>query len=157
MKRLPQACRSSHRASGRFRKPFGMEKTACCSIRATPPGLLGALLRLIRDPQLLASLRHGIGDVHTGADQESELGKLYQDALASRRRPTRRIAAVVLNYRTPDDTRLAVKSLLASRRPLDQLIVVDNDDRQTARDALRMCCRERSSCHTGRDLRYSAA
>ena len=36
------------------------------------------------------------------------------------------IAAVVLNYNTPDDTLLAVLSLRASRRPLDQLIVVDN-------------------------------
>ena len=30
-----------------------------------------------------------------------------------------RLAAVVLNYRTPDETLLAVTSLLASRRPLD--------------------------------------
>jgi GT2 family glycosyltransferase len=34
----------------------------------------------------------------------------------------------VLNYRTPDDTLLAVKSLLASRRPVQDIIVVDNDD-----------------------------
>jgi len=36
------------------------------------------------------------------------------------------MSAVVLNYRTPDDTRLAVKSLLASRRRLDEIIVVNN-------------------------------
>jgi GT2 family glycosyltransferase len=37
------------------------------------------------------------------------------------------MAAVVLNFRTPDQTFLAVKSLLASRRRLDDIIVVDND------------------------------
>ena len=39
-----------------------------------------------------------------------------------------RVAAVVLNYRTPHQTLLAVRSLLASRSITD-LIVVDNDTR----------------------------
>jgi GT2 family glycosyltransferase len=46
------------------------------------------------------------------------------------------LAAVVLNFRTPYDTVLAVKSLLASRRPLDQIIVVDNDTNENVREAL---------------------
>jgi N-acetylglucosaminyl-diphospho-decaprenol L-rhamnosyltransferase len=37
-----------------------------------------------------------------------------------------RIAAVVLNFRTPDATRRAIQSLLDSRRPPQQLILVDN-------------------------------
>jgi len=37
-----------------------------------------------------------------------------------------RVAAVVVNYRTPDDTCRAVASLRASRRPVDTVIVVDN-------------------------------
>ena len=41
--------------------------------------------------------------------------------------PHRRLAAIVLNFRTPDDTVIAVRSLLASTRPPDDLIVVDND------------------------------
>lgn len=41
--------------------------------------------------------------------------------------PYRRLAAIVLNFRTPDDTVMAVRSLLASTRPPDDLIVVDND------------------------------
>ena len=36
------------------------------------------------------------------------------------------MAAVVLNYDTPSDTLLAVKSLLASRRPIERIWVVDN-------------------------------
>ena len=37
-----------------------------------------------------------------------------------------RIAAVVLNFRTADDTALAVGSLMSSDRPPDEIIVVDN-------------------------------
>ena len=43
------------------------------------------------------------------------------------RSPQRRMAAVVLNYRTVEDTCLAVSSLMASNRRPDHLIVVDND------------------------------
>jgi hypothetical protein len=39
----------------------------------------------------------------------------------------RRMAAVVLNHRTAEDTYLAASSLMASNRPPDHLIVVDND------------------------------
>jgi N-acetylglucosaminyl-diphospho-decaprenol L-rhamnosyltransferase len=38
-----------------------------------------------------------------------------------------RLAAVVLNFRTPQQTRIAVESLLASSRAIDDLIVVNND------------------------------
>ncbi len=38
------------------------------------------------------------------------------------------IAAVILNYRTPDDTLLAVRSVQASRRPVSPVIVVDNSE-----------------------------
>ena len=43
-----------------------------------------------------------------------------------------RLAAIVLNYRTPDHTLLAVQALAASHRTVDDLIVVDNGplDRQ---------------------------
>ena len=37
-----------------------------------------------------------------------------------------RLAAVVLNYRTPEQTLLTIGSLRASRRRIDELIVVDN-------------------------------
>ena len=48
--------------------------------------------------------------------------------------PSRRLAGVVLNFRTPDDTLAAVRSLLASTRPFDDIIVVDNDDDPGCRD-----------------------
>lgn len=37
------------------------------------------------------------------------------------------LVAVVLHFRLPEQTDLAVRSLLASRRPLDRILVVDND------------------------------
>jgi hypothetical protein len=36
----------------------------------------------------------------------------------------KKLAAVVLNYRTPDDTLVAARGLLTSRRPVQDLIVV---------------------------------
>src|SRR5262249_6394873 len=47
-----------------------------------------------------------------------------------------RLAAIVLHYRHPDEIRLAVRALLASRRPIDDLIVVDNDPASRCADAL---------------------
>jgi hypothetical protein len=66
---------------------------------------------------------------------------MYETHAAARdatRLPAARSAAIVLNFGTPDDTFLAVKSLLASRRPFGDVIVVDNDRQGSARtrDAL---------------------
>ena len=47
-----------------------------------------------------------------------------------------RLAAIVLNYRAPTATRRAVRSLLASRRRIDEVLVVDNDCREPCRAAL---------------------
>ena len=41
------------------------------------------------------------------------------------------MAAIVLNFQTPDDTLLAVKALLASDRPIDHVIVVNNAPSET--------------------------
>lgn len=50
--------------------------------------------------------------------------------------PDARITAVVLNYRTPSTTRTAIASLVASDRPPDQIIVVDNDGDAASHAAL---------------------
>ena len=47
-----------------------------------------------------------------------------------------RLAAIVLNYRTPADTLAAVASLRTSQRPIDDLIVVDNDPDDECQRAL---------------------
>jgi GT2 family glycosyltransferase len=95
-----------------------------------------AVSRVLREPGLVDRLRAGIGPVPAIEDDVARTRALYgrltggDRARAGRRQDpagARRIAAVVLNYRTPDDTYLAVRSLLASRRPLDDIVVVNND------------------------------
>ena len=91
--------------------------------------LTRALTRLVEEPHLVGSLRAGIPPVRTIEDDVEFTRGVYETekrrATASARR-RRRIAGVVLNYNTPDDTFLAVSSLLASKRRLDDVIVVDN-------------------------------
>jgi GT2 family glycosyltransferase/glycosyltransferase involved in cell wall biosynthesis len=118
-----------------------------------PPGdagaLAAALRRLVDDPALLAHLRAGVPKVRTITEDASSVRGHYRDLVwgpTSRSvagdaspvgghrhdlvsgpasRPAR-LAAVVLNYRTPDETVLAVRSLQSSRRPVDDIVVVDN-------------------------------
>jgi len=94
-----------------------------------------ALQRLVSDPALLETLRQGIPPVRTLEDDVAAMRKAYA-AATDARRPQRRLAAVVLNYRTPDDTFLAARSLLLSSQPPDDLIVVDNDAPEDCRKAL---------------------
>jgi GT2 family glycosyltransferase len=69
--------------------------------------------------------------------------------------PASRIAATVLNYRTPDETLLAVKSLLASRRPIDDVIVVNNDSTDDTQDALKDVWPKITYIHNGNNLGFS--
>jgi GT2 family glycosyltransferase len=62
---------------------------------------------------------HAIASARTAAHAVAR-----HDAASAVRRP--RLAAVILNYQTPAETILAAKALLASDRPIDHLIVVDN-------------------------------
>ena len=94
-------------------------------------GLRRVIARLLEEPGLLARLREGLPRVKSIDEDAAWTQSIYEDVLAATpgrpaeaARPS--IAAVILNYNTPDDTLLAVRSLEASRRPLDHLIVVDN-------------------------------
>lgn len=87
--------------------------------------LARTLTRLLADPGLRAALETGIPPVRTIEEDVRFARSMYQvhrEAVGPAR-----LAAVVLNYGTPDDTLLAVKSLLASRRRVEDIIVVDND------------------------------
>ena len=97
------------------------------------------LQRFIDEPALLSALRSGMPPVRTIEDDVRQTRTFYEQALAAKpaQRPAApRVAAIVLNYKTPDETRLAVVTLLASKRPLDEIIVVDNDDPGACRAAL---------------------
>jgi GT2 family glycosyltransferase/glycosyltransferase involved in cell wall biosynthesis len=97
-----------------------------------------ALARILDDPALLPSLRATIPGVRTIQEDVRFARDLYRRSLRPGAAPsassltTRAVssghtAAIVLNYRTPDDTRLAVRSLLASRQTIDRIFVVNND------------------------------
>src|SRR5262249_35036787 len=92
--------------------------------------------RLLTEPDLLDSLRAGIPDVRSIQDDVRMARELYRTPNTSMTPARPRVAAIVLNYRTPDDTLLAVKSLLTSRRRIDEVIVVDNDATENVRDRL---------------------
>jgi GT2 family glycosyltransferase len=65
------------------------------------------------------------------------------------------LAAVVLNYRTPLDTLQAVQSLLASERPIDDIVVVDNDRGEACWDALAPVAGRLTRLSTGCNLGFS--
>jgi GT2 family glycosyltransferase/glycosyltransferase involved in cell wall biosynthesis len=100
-----------------------------------------AITRLLDEPELLATLRAGLPRVRTIDEDAAWTQSVYEEALTER--PIRlgvaarsSIAAVILNYNTPDDTLLAVHSLRASRRSLDHVYVVDNGPDEACAEAL---------------------
>jgi GT2 family glycosyltransferase/glycosyltransferase involved in cell wall biosynthesis len=116
-----------------------------------------SLRRLIDEPRLVATLRAAMPAVRTIEEDVRKTRDIYSATAArpvvSRRKG--RLAAVVLNYRTPDETLLAVKSLIASRRPLEDIIVVNNDSRDDTHDALHSVWPKITYIHTGANLGFS--
>ena len=116
-----------------------------------------AIGRLIAEPGLLGTLRAGAAatSVRSIAADAEETRAMYASAIDRRAARRTRIAAVVLNYRTAPDTLLAVRSLLASRRPIDDVIVVDNDQSGDAQAALAGMSLRVTYLRTDRNLGYS--
>ena len=99
------------------------------------------LHRLLDEPSLLPALRSGLPHVKTIDEDAAWTQEVYEDVVRERPAgPTTgarvAIAAVILNYDTPTDTLLAVRSLLASRRAPDQIRVVDNGPDEACARAL---------------------
>ena len=113
------------------------------------------LSRLLTEPALLETLRAGVPEVRSIQDDVRMAYELYRAPRASAARAQPRVSAIVLNYRTPDDTLLAVKSLLASRRPIDDVIVVDNDSTGSAGDRLSSVRSQIAYLPSGRNLGFS--
>ena len=96
--------------------------------------------RLLDEPGFLDRLREGCHVPRTLVDDVAATRALYQDVIRrsssrsvaapalSASGPVTTVAAVVLNYRTPEQTAVAVEMLGRSETPLDALIVVDNGD-----------------------------
>jgi GT2 family glycosyltransferase/glycosyltransferase involved in cell wall biosynthesis len=117
--------------------------------------LARVLTRLLAEPALLDTLRAGIPEVRSVQDDVRAARELYRKPAAGGASARPRVAAVVLNFRTPDDTLLAVKALLASRRPIDDVIVVDNDSTENARARLSSVEPLITYILTGRNLGFS--
>ena len=70
-------------------------------------------------------------------------------------RADQKLTAVLLNHRTPTETRSAIDSLLASDRPLDEIIVVDNDATSTCPAELKPLAGRFTYLQTGSNLGFS--
>ena len=130
-----------------------------------------ALRRLLDEPDLLPRLRRGLPEVRTIAEDVAFTRQLYGSHRDTAPRPVarageptdtrpskadeRRVAAVVLNYAAADQTVMAVRSLLASRRAVDELLVVDNDTTGECRDLLASVETRITYLPTGRNLGFS--
>ncbi|MEO7271860.1 MAG: glycosyltransferase, partial [Vicinamibacterales bacterium] len=102
--------------------------------RAGDAGALSACVRrIIDEPELLDRLRAGIrvqttidADAARTLDRYRILVAASPTLRAGRERPSGQVAAVILNYRAPEQTVLAVMSLQASFTPPSSIVVVDN-------------------------------
>lgn len=111
-----------------------------------------ALARLIDEPGLLEALRAGIPPPPTLTEHVARLRALYADvAAAGPRRP--RLAAVVVNYGTPERTARAVRDLRASARSVDEVVVVDQGG--AAAEALRVALPDAEVVATARNLGFA--
>jgi len=91
------------------------------------------LLRLLHDPALLPTLASDMTPVRTIDDDTRTMRHGYSASLNTvdpkgDSDTPRDVHAVVLNYHTPEQTLLTVRSLLAQTLPLASVTVVDNSD-----------------------------
>ncbi len=119
-----------------------------------------ALARLAREPDLLPTLHRGIPSVRTIDDDIATTRRLYEAHIAAAAMPKpgdspEATAAIVLNYGTPDDTVLTVRSLLGSHRPFGQVVVVDNHGSDGCRQALGSVADQVTYIRTERNLGFS--
>ena len=95
--------------------------------------LENALKRLVEEPGLLDRLKAGATGtlVRSLDDDVGAMRQRYETLVGAQQHSARvkrsRLSAVVLNFQTPADTAIAVGALMASDRPPDEVIVVDND------------------------------
>jgi GT2 family glycosyltransferase/glycosyltransferase involved in cell wall biosynthesis len=113
------------------------------------------LARFLSNPTLSHTLRAAIPSVRTIEDDVRQSRRLYERDRGTMERASPRVAAIVLNYRTPQDTFLAVTSLRASSRPPDDVIVVDNDPSEDCRAALATVAGSITYVRTGSNLGFS--
>jgi hypothetical protein len=117
------------------------------------------LLRLIEEPGLRERLRRGIPPVRR-LDDDARVLRAHFARLAAGRspRPARarppRLAAVVVHHETPERTLACARAILASRRAVDQLVIVDNGSRDGSASTLARALPEAALIHCERNLGF---
>jgi GT2 family glycosyltransferase/glycosyltransferase involved in cell wall biosynthesis len=114
--------------------------------------LAAQLRRLRSEPGLFERLRSSITAPAAIEQDAAELRRLYSGLISSPKKrgaavaspsshasrvDARAVTAVVLNYRTPDQTWLAVRSLQTSLPPPGSILVIDNGSSDGSADGLR--------------------
>ncbi len=122
--------------------------------------LARTLRRLVDEPALLPRLGAGVSPPRSIEDDAIATRARYAE-LVRARRPHRHggpkpLHAVVLNYRTPSDTLLCVRSLESSSRPPDRIIVIDNGSEDGSEERLRAALPRAEVRSSGLNLGFSA-
>jgi len=118
--------------------------------------LVRQLTRLSNEKGLIDSLRDGPASVRKIEDDVRQARRVYVQTPSAT--PHQRMAAIVLNFQTPDEILLAVKALLQSDRRIDDVLVVNNApaDSPGAVDArLTALSPAVTVLHTGANLGFS--
>jgi GT2 family glycosyltransferase/glycosyltransferase involved in cell wall biosynthesis len=127
--------------------------------------LAHAIQRLLDEPQLLERLRAAPIAIRDFEEDLTATRDLYAELTSGAftlsrdadvdAREAERVFAIVLNYRTADETLLAVRALLASKRPFDGVVVVDNDTDHTLEPTLREFHERVTVISSGANLGFS--
>jgi len=119
-----------------------------------------ALRRLIDEPELLPRLRHGLPRVRDIADDAEHVRALYEEALRERRDPPHaapRLAAIMVNYRTPELTLKSAQAVLESSRDVASLLIVDSGSGDGSAEQLEEALPEAVVLRSERNLGFSGA
>jgi GT2 family glycosyltransferase/glycosyltransferase involved in cell wall biosynthesis len=130
-----------------------------------PTALRAQLSRLLEQPSLLDRLRSGIERPMSIEQDAAEMKDRYEIVARPRVRGSiastgsshasaNRITAIVLNYRTSDQTWLAVHSIQSSHEPA-KVIVVDNGPNDESAERLRSALVDAHVIATGQNLGFS--
>ena len=133
----------------------------------SPAALAAVLKMLIDDPGRVGQLAAAASEVKSIEQDAAECHRIYESLVTDRRSSAAgsraatgetqhgRTAAVVLNYQTPDDTTLALRSLEGSRRPFRSVIVVDNGSQDGSESLLRSRMRQATFVANGTNLGFA--
>jgi GT2 family glycosyltransferase/glycosyltransferase involved in cell wall biosynthesis len=126
--------------------------------------LAAAIERLVRVPDLLHRLRAGIRRPFSIQEDAAQLQRIYRGlarrsaSISAPRRDTpvarASVHAVVLNYRTPDQTWVAVKSLQSSFTSPERVLIVDSGSQDGSAEWLRGALPDLHVIETGTNLGF---